>query len=297
MRRPPRTAIAVIAVTTALLAACAGGGSKPSTATTRAPAVVAVALGDSYSSGEGAPPYDPSPKGCNRADAGWARRLRRDVAAIGSLDLRACSGATVEDVLSRTGKGGSGAQLPSTPDPSVTLVTITVGGNDIGFGAIVATCFILSCAGVPGSGSFHITLDQLATALDATLYPAITRAYPKARIVHVGYPRLTPPVGQAVHDCAWLSPDEQPAAAQIVAELDQTIHAAATRAHVTYVDTTEAFAGHELCSGSSWVNPVSLQGRSQAHPTAAGQQALERSVAAALQPPPQDLGTRPPAGF
>ncbi len=272
----------VVAVTLALLAACSGGGSKASTATTHAPSIVAVALGDSFSSGEGAPPYDANPKGCNRADAGWARRLHRDVADIRSLDLRACSGATVKDVLSRTGKGGGAPQLPATPDPSVTLVTITVGGNDVGFGAIVATCFILSCASVPGSGLFHIALDQLATALDSNLYPAIARAYPKARIVHVGYPRLTPPVGQAIHDCAWLSSDEQPATAQIVAELDQTIQAAATRAHVTYVDTTDAFAGHELCSGSSWVNPVSLSGQSQAHPTAAGQEALERAVAAGL---------------
>ena len=99
-----------------------------------------MALGDSFSSGEGAPPYDANPKGCNRANAGWARRLHHDVAAVGSLDLRACSGATVKDVLSTTGQVGAVAQLPSTPDPSVTLVTITVGGNDVGFGAIVATC-------------------------------------------------------------------------------------------------------------------------------------------------------------
>ena len=59
-----------------------------------------------------------------------------------------------------------------------------------------------------------------------------------------------------------------------------TIHAAATRAHVTFVDTTDVFVGHAACSGSSWVNPVSLDGQLQAHPTV--ELALERAVAAAL---------------
>ena len=40
------------------------------------------------------------------------------------------------------------------------------------------------------------SLHTLATTLDKTVYPALEKAYPRARIVHVGYPRLSPPAGQ-----------------------------------------------------------------------------------------------------
>jgi hypothetical protein len=48
------------------------------------------------------------------------------------------------------------------------------------------------------------------------------------------------------------------------------------------VDVTDAFQGHELCSGSSWVQPVRVGGAAQAHPTARGQRAIETTVARAL---------------
>ena len=269
-------------LTLALVAACSHGGFSATTSTAPSATITAVALGDSFSSGEGAPPYDATPKGCKRSDEGWVRRLHRDVAAIRSLDQRACSGATSADLVGSSADGGRSAQIPSTPDPSVTLVTLTIGGNDVGFGGIVAFCFVLDCSGEPTSAGYLGALNALTAGLDTTVYPAIARAYPNAHIVHVGYPRLTPASGQPVVGCAWLTSDEQPATARIVAELDDAIRTAAERAHVTYVDTTDAFTGHELCSGSSWVNPVSLTGQSQAHPAAQGQQALERSIAQAL---------------
>jgi lysophospholipase L1-like esterase len=273
-----------IALALAVLAACSsGGGSSDATSTTHAPRIVYSALGDSFSSGEGAPPYDASSGSCKRAAAGWVQRLKTHAPEIVRLDHRACSGAATAYLTGPWADRHLPAQIPTAPDPTVTLVTLTVGGNDVGFGAIVGTCFLLSCAGVPTSVSFLGALNNLSASLASGVYPALEKAYPHAKIVHVGYPRLTPASGKPVKGCAWLSSDEQVATAQIVAELNATIRAAAAKdRRITFVDTTAALAGHELCSGSSWVNPVRFGGKAQAHPTAAGQRALERVVARAL---------------
>jgi lysophospholipase L1-like esterase len=275
---------AAVGLSVVVLAACSGGGSSSdATSTTRAPRIVYVALGDSYSSGEGAPPYDAASGSCHRAAAGWVRGLDRDVTAIVSLDDRACSGAAGPQLAGPWTDRRLPAQIPSSPDPRVTLVTLTIGGNDIGFAGIVGTCFVLSCAGLPTTAGFLGGLHALGDTLTTRVYPALERAYPNARIVHVGYPRLTPKAGRPVKGCAWLTADEQVATEKIVTDLDRTIRvAAAGTGRVTYVDTTDALAGHELCSGSSWINAVRLGGKAQAHPTAAGQRALERSIARSL---------------
>ena len=267
-------AVAVIAP----LAAC-GGDNEPGPA---APSIVLVALGDSFSSGEGAPPYDATPKTCQRSDLGWARRLDADSTAVVSLDLNACAGAKTANLTEPWASRHLPAQIPTTPDPDVTLVMFTVGGNDVGFGDIVATCFVVSCASVPSSAGFLGVVNALTDSLRVNVYPALERAYPKAEIVHVGYPRLTPAPGRPVEGCAWLAADEQVATAQIVAAVNDAIQRAADVSQaVTYLDATEALAGHELCSGSSWLQPVRIGGASQAHPTEEGQRALERAIAAA----------------
>ena len=274
----------------ALLAACSGSSSSPDASKKAAKAIVYVSLGDSFSSGEGAPPYladAEHPKSCKRSDLAWPARLIQDVAAVRTSTQVACSGATTAFLTKPWTDRGLAAQIPTAPDPKVTLVTLTIGGNDMGFGGIVISCFLLDCSGIPTNGLFLAGLDALSKALETTVYPALRAAYPNARIVHVGYPRLTPAPGKPVKGCAWLSTKEQAAAAAIVARIDATIrtaiqHAPAGGPGFRYVDVTNALAGHELCSGSSWVQPVRIGGAAQAHPTARGHRALETAVARGL---------------
>src|SRR3978361_229533 len=79
-----------------------------------------IALGDSYSSGVGAPGQSGL---CLRGSSGypaqWARR--NDPRSFTNL---ACGGATTSDVLS--------LQIPFLT-AKADLVTITIGGNDAGF--------------------------------------------------------------------------------------------------------------------------------------------------------------------
>ncbi|MDP1819171.1 MAG: SGNH/GDSL hydrolase family protein [Acidimicrobiales bacterium] len=270
-----------------LLAACSSDDDDavPSTAP---PPRGYVALGDSYSAGEGAREYDVESGSCRRSGKAWPAALDRLEERFELLELRACGGATAEHLLGPWESRDQPAQIPSDEHPEVGLVTLTVGGNDAGFGEIVLRCVLLSCAGVPGSGDYTRGLAELTTTLATEVYPRLAAAYPRARLVHVGYPRLTPAAGEPVVDCSWLSGDERSAAADIVTGLNDAVAEATERASdagidVAYLDVTEAFEGHELCSdGVPWVNEVLSLDAERAHPTVEGHRALAAAVADGL---------------
>jgi lysophospholipase L1-like esterase len=283
-----RVLVAILAVAV-LVPACGGDDDDPPAADPDA--IRYVALGDSFSSGEGAPPYEPGPGACNITSQAWPRLLYADNPRFVSVDHRACAGAKTVHMTERWESRGLPAQIPAEPDDRVTLVTVTIGGNDLGFGDIVGTCVVVTCPDPEGK-AFTASVAALREALVSTVHPALRVAYPKARIVHVGYPRLTPAPGEPVDGCAWLDEEDQRRAAGIITALNDAIQDAASgpgvsdgpesqRASFEYLDVTEALAGHELCTASSWLNPIGL-GTGHAHPNAAGQRALEKAVAAGL---------------
>lgn len=119
-----------------------------------------VALGDSFSSGEGAVGADfqgrfdpattvPGTNECHRSyDAyPYAVKAARSV-PDNAFSFMACSGAQVANFVARLPRGGGWnqrGQLDSvapagSPDPNVSRVTLSVGGNDAGFPAILNQC-------------------------------------------------------------------------------------------------------------------------------------------------------------
>jgi lysophospholipase L1-like esterase len=284
-RRRGRTAVA-IALAVALAGACAGGDDAADDDAPDEPEpIVHVALGDSFSSGEGAPPYDATPESCHRAADAWPRRLDDLVAEIESVDLRACAGAQTEHLTERWTSRNLDPQIPGEPDTDVTLVTLTIGGNDLGFGDVVLSCVLLTCAPEPGSTELEARLDALRTALLEEVHPALVGAYPNARIVHVGYPRLAPPLAVEPEGCPWMSDEDQALANGIVDALNDAIEDAAQQSGtVEYLGVRGALADHELCTEDPWVNAVGL-GPGGAHPDAEGQRALAAAVAEGLDLP------------
>src|SRR4051812_19025895 len=137
-----------------------------------------VALGDSYSSGVGAPGQSGL---CLRGSSGypaqWARRNKP-----ASFTNLSCGGATTGDVLH--------LQIPFL-SKRADLITITIGGNDAGFAAAVISCTLSSdaaCASVVATAHDFVT-DVLPGKLDAT-YAAIHRRAPDATVVVLSYPIL-----------------------------------------------------------------------------------------------------------
>jgi lysophospholipase L1-like esterase len=278
VRRRGLALVALLAAAATTLAAGPAAAGERGGAEHRRPL---AALGDSYSSGEGAPPFDPASDGCDRSPLAWplqvAARLERPAA------LLACSGATTTDVLQPfKGQPAQVIQLAALR-PRPRIVTITIGGNDVGFGPVLQACVAGDCQGAIAQSEV-VTLTVLPGRLAET-YRAIHRAAPGARLVVVGYPRLVPAKDSEVTGCPWLSTGERAALTRGGDLLDAVIAVEARRAHATFVDVRPAFAGHELCSAQPWLVPVGFPGvppSSYAHPSPAGQAAIAARVTAVL---------------
>jgi lysophospholipase L1-like esterase len=277
VRRRSLALVALLAAATTLAAGPAAAGEPGEAGHSRPLA----ALGDSYSSGEGAPPFDPAADGCDRGPLAWPLRVAAALDRPGAL--LACSGATTKDVLQPfKGQPAQVAELAALR-PRPRIVTITIGGNDVGFGPVLSACVADDC-----QASIRTSVVTTLTVLPGRLaqtYRAIHRAAPGARLVVVGYPRLVPATDAAVTGCPWLSSGERAALTRGGDRLDAVIAVEARRARATFVDVRPAFAGHELCSAQPWLVPIGFPDvppSSYAHPSPAGQLAIAARVTAVL---------------
>ncbi|WP_164842348.1 SGNH/GDSL hydrolase family protein [Actinoplanes solisilvae] len=215
-----------------------------------------VALGDSYAAGVGAGPYtDPT---CLRGTGGYAPLLAAKVKTT-TFSYDSCSGATTADVLTK--------QLGHL-DRRTRLVTITVGGNDLGFSSGLATCLQgadADCATVVSTAE-KFTKETLPGRLDA-VYRAIHRRAPHAKVVTTGYAHFF----ETTPDCATVPPASLAKRAglnEAVDVLNAQIKRTAKRAGVRFADVQPRFAGHGLCGTAPWMGGPAAQ--APFHPTADG---------------------------
>ncbi|MDG4799677.1 SGNH/GDSL hydrolase family protein [Micromonospora sp. WMMD980] len=235
MSRRVRTALA------AVLAAVLGAVLLPGAA--RAATVNYVALGDSYSSGVGAGPYDLST--CLRSQKSYAP-LWAAAHVVTSFRFPACGGAVTADVLNN-----QVGQLSST----TTLVTITIGGNDAGFADVMTSCRFgstSSCeSAVAGAKTFATA--TLPGRLDAT-YTAIRERAPNARLVVLGYPRL---FETGFCGLFAMSSYKRTILNQAADVLNGVTAGRAGAAGATFVDARPYFTGHGVCAADPWIRDVS----------------------------------------
>ena len=226
------------------------------TAAVAAPSTDYVALGDSYSSGTGTNDYDLSAT-CERSSraypALWAAQE-----GTASFTFAACAGATTSDVRSSQ-LGGLNA--------GTDLVTITIGGNDAGFVTTVLACRL-------GTDSACFTALNTADAfirtvlpgrLDATYRDIGSRA-PNAELVVLGYPHL-----YQTGTCLLEISNTRRTRINAVADTLATVTAQrAAAAGATFLDARGAYSGHEVCSGSPWINGTTLPLTDSYHPNRSG---------------------------
>jgi len=234
------------------------------------PEPVYVALGDSYAAGTGGGQYIAPPAGLPESCLQTAASYPADRGAALNLG---CFGATTSDVAAVAG-------LRASALATATVVTVTVGGNDVDTGQVAQAC---TAPGGSGStacnaalfNSLAIKLPALPGKIKAMLTTLKDKA-PKARIVLTGYPRLFT-LG------AGLTPEQTRAARSMNAAADllnATIAFSALVNRVGYVSVSEKFAGHGIGSAAPWI--VAPSGFCNAayncspspfdafHPTAAG---------------------------
>ena len=226
-----------------------------------------VPLGDSYAAGTGAGSY--TDLRCWNSRAGYPSLLDADAGV--TLTARAtCSGAKTSDVINTQVKSLTAA---------TTTVTLTIGGNDLGFSDVVTNCFIFvsasKCNTALSAGELKLSNGTFSTAFANTLN-AIKAKSPGALVLVTGYPQL-------VYNPAAGSSGARVNADVVV--LNDKIEAAVAAAaagglNARYVDVEVAFAGHGAGSPSAWINGKnSLIG--PYHPNATGQKAYAAAIRAA----------------
>ncbi len=218
-----------------------------------------VALGDSYSSGLGAG-GDYTGGSCDLSDQAYSA-LWSAAHSPASYQSVACAGATTSSVID--------TQVPSL-SATTSLVSITVGGNDVGFSTIMTTCALHgTSACVAAVDTAENTASAVLPArLDAT-YAAISAAAPAAKVVVLGYPLF---YQLHVWYCVGLSETSRAKIDEGIGQVDDLIAATAARHGFTFADVRPAFVGHQLCSGGKWLHAADLADIQESyHPTATGQ--------------------------
>ncbi|HEY1699883.1 MAG TPA: SGNH/GDSL hydrolase family protein [Trebonia sp.] len=216
-----------------------------------------VALGDSYSTGVGTGSESGS---CDQSSQAYGPLWASDNGA--TFTFGACSGATTSSVIS--------SQL-SYLSSSTTLVSLTIGGNDVGFSSIMETCVLestSSCESAVDSAETYAN-DTLPGDLD-TMFADIHKDAPNATIVLLDYPDF---YDTSVSICIGLSGADHTALNAGINDLDGVLQRAAARDGATFADVRSEFSGHELCDGSAdWLHSVDLTDIDESyHPTADGQ--------------------------
>ncbi|KPC82078.1 MULTISPECIES: SGNH/GDSL hydrolase family protein [Streptomyces] len=218
-----------------------------------------VALGDSYSSGVGAGSYTSESGDCKRSTNAYPY-LWKNANAPSSFAFVACSGATTSSVSS----GQLGALSSST-----TLVSLTAGGNDVGFADVMQTCVLQSEATCVSRVNTAVsqTQNSLPGRLDS-LYTGIRSRAPQAHVVVLGYPRFYKLSGSCI---AGLTETERGAINNASDVLNGVLAKRAANAGFTFSSVVDEFTGHELCSGDAWIHSVSIPVINSYHPKAVGQ--------------------------
>jgi lysophospholipase L1-like esterase len=274
--RPRTIVVALLALFAAVLAPVAL--ATPASAATGA---FYVALGDSYTAGYGLPDQVSS-RGCGQSADSYPYLVAAHFGI--ALDDRSCAGATTAAFTSA--QGANPAQ-DSALGPGTELVTVSMGGNDVGGGTASCLGATSSCQG--GSTQYTNDLDNLADHLPGDI-AHIRSLAPNATIVYIGYLSGLPDAA------TWTStgcsanlpyfPGDITYLDNVGQRLNNVLKAAAQAEGAIFVDSLNMSMGHDPCQPESnrWVEGVHPVAPATAalHPNLAGEAAYAAMIEAVL---------------
>jgi lysophospholipase L1-like esterase len=216
-----------------------------------------AALGDSYSSGVGTGSYTLD-SACKRSVYAYPYLWTQKHAGT-SLSFVACSGAKTSDLLA--------SQIQAVTS-ATSLVTMTIGGNDIGFASLIYQCTLSDCSAALDTARSNLEA-TVGTALDNVYLTVKSHAALGAKIVVLGYPRVFS--GAGCFGTLGISSTEESKANALSDALDQVIATHAAADGVTYKSAIGSWTGHAICSSSAWLNGLNLFNSGESyHPNKAG---------------------------
>lgn len=249
-----------------------------------------VALGSSMAAGPGIPPRaKDAPWRAGRSAANYphlvAQRLGLDLVDV------TYSGATTAHVLAD--RQNNAPPQVSVLDGTETLVTVTIGGNDVGYVPMLIS------AGLPRMArSLPFLGDRLRELLDPAsrdralvevgeslkrVGRTVRQRTPHARVLFVDYLTLLPPPG---HDASPLSDVDAALGRRIAQTLERLTSEAAAETGCELVGAADASRQHHAWSADPWTTKttmfrVPLPGCPvPMHPNAAGMHAVAEMVIA-----------------
>jgi hypothetical protein len=293
-----------------------------------------IGLGDSFTSGEGAFDYrsgtDTSDNMCHASSWAYPMLLTHDVFTSGGGHSVACSGAVINDVgstdnryrgqvrngysysdLGQTQSGllasvelnympGYIAQHRFVQQYQPKIITVSAGGDDIGFGDILEECLAPHVLPHHTNNTCYDTYEdrqEVANLIDKTtkrwqqLFRQLADDSPLTTIYAVGYPDIIDDTGTCGLN-VYLDKSEREFAKELVAYINSSLQQATVGTTAHYIDVNDALAGHRLCETDSSgiaMNGVTagtdfgflglrIFGRESYHPNALGQHLMEQAI-------------------
>lgn len=249
-----------------------------------------TALGDSYAAGPLIPLPLP-PFGCLKSSNNYGHIAQRTLAYSEYRDAT-CSGAETEDMVQaqNVSPGPNPPQFDSL-SAETELVTLNIGGNDIGFSELAENCVSLLPWGSPCKNRYvqdgHDEIsDRIAETAPkvASVLQGIHDRSPDAEILLLNYSAIFPHTGYGCYpkmpvargDVVWLRSKHE--------ELNAMLADQAAANDAELVDVYGASVGRDACASSltRWVEPyVPVNPAAPLHPNLRGMQAMATFVVTA----------------
>ncbi len=273
-----------------------------------------VAMGDSFSSGEGNPPYlfntdVDNYNTCHRSKGAYPLLLEAEPSlALNLTGFPACSGAEIKHIINSSNLENSEPPQAAMISTSTDLVTMSIGGNDIGFGHVLQECTLVHELS-PGKTQDETDQAYCATALDdartvlestafeedlATTYAGVASlGGDDTKLIIVGYPQLYPEYANITEACTWgtnpgsfgltsgrdVSESEINEIRSLTSDLNDLLSTnvgTLEDSNVRFADPSSRFVGHELCTSVPYFTGVHevfdlVDVRASFHPNVIGQ--------------------------
>lgn len=240
-------------------------GAHPADAATRLVRVDnLVGVGDSFASGAGNSPYEPGTDvegGCFRSTTAFplivGKQLKVKAKSV------ACSGAEARNIYDPFRD-----QAPQkNAVRNATIIVGSIGGNDYQH---VVNPDYKDNEGYGNPATFTKIKPQIIKA-----YKELKTSAPYAKIYIVGYPLIFPKefsLRCKESFLRWVDP-------ALISNLNNTIKLAAAEAGVNYVDISNAFEGHEICTADPYAYGRTSEGKGSFHPNSKGHQLIGEIIA------------------
>lgn len=293
-----------------------------------------LGLGDSYTSGEGAFDYldgtDRPENMCHLSIRSYPLLIANDLFSSAGAHSVACSGAVINDVASTSEsyKGqvrgaldfkhlreenpvllntiyanytpGFIAQNRFVNKYQPAIITVSVGGDDIGFGKILEQCVGLHISVNRSDNDCFNTYEDRLEILQLinrtskhwlAMFKQLRSQAPASAIYVIGYPQIALDSGNCALN-VHLSKAELEFGTELINHLNEAIMQASKQAEVNFVDISRALNGHRMCETDSsdvavngltagkdaGIFGINVLGKESYHPNALGQKLIEQAI-------------------